>query len=85
MIESCLSVSFTPVSPISGVFGGFCDVAGAFSRVGGTDATAALVGGISSYFSLVCDAGLAVEFGALRTLEGYILTLSGGYIYLRKV
>ena len=39
---------------------------------------------ITGLISLVCSASIAVELARLATMEGYILTIRGGYIYLGK-
>ena len=37
---------------------------------------------LSVSMGLVCDTGYKDQFGALKTLEGYVLTINGGYIDL---
>jgi len=85
MIESCLEVSMLPKWGMD-VSGGIeiPGISAEASQSGGMSVDFACGSTISGSLSLVCSASIAVILARLATMEGYVLTINGGYIYLGK-
>lgn len=55
-----------------------CDTVVTLSRIGGIDATATRVGGMTCRMGLVCSTGVGI--GIIWASDGRLITLEGGFL-----